>query len=471
MDERNEVVNSNDFQNMQPQASFNADAGKKVSPYADSPYLSYFEQNGSPDLDEPPVKKPKDEKPKRSVHKIARRILSAFLVVLLVVGCCGVTAFVLNRHWEKKYDLLNDVTANKLNVLEERIKAISKSSSASASVSQGALTPAQIYSQTVDSVVSVLTDISGGSGFVISENGYVVSNYHVVEGASMLQVVTYDGQIYDAELIGYDETNDVSLMKIEAEGLSCVTFGSSDDLVVGDQVVAVGNALGELAATLTVGYVSGKDRIVSTDGSAINMLQTDAAINSGNSGGPLFNMNGEVIGITTAKYTGESASGAIIEGIGFAIPIDDVLGMIEDLQEYGYITGAFLGVMVRDVEATVIQNYGFPAGAYVDSVEKGYCAERAGIQPMDIIVNLGGYEVRSVSELSRALRKFEAGDITTVTVFRSGAEVNLTITFDEKPQDTPQTTPQPSQPPAQETQPESGDPWWYEYFLPFFGQG
>ena len=466
MDERNEVVNSNDFQNMQPQASFNADAGKKVSPYADSPYLSYFEQNGSPDLDEPPVKKPKDEKPKRSVHKIARRILSAFLVVLLVVGCCGVTAFVLNRHWEKKYDLLNDVTANKLNVLEERIKAISKSSSASASVSQGALTPAQIYSQTVDSVVSVLTDISGGSGFVISENGYVVSNYHVVEGASMLQVVTYDGQIYDAELIGYDETNDVSLMKIEAEGLSCVTFGSSDDLVVGDQVVAVGNALGELAATLTVGYVSGKDRIVSTDGSAINMLQTDAAINSGNSGGPLFNMNGEVIGSTTAKYTGESASGAIIEGIGFAIPIDDVASMIDDLINYGYVTGAYLGVMVSDVDAESANYYGLPLGAYVAEVTPGYAAEKAGLRAKDIIVALGDYKVESLSDLTRALRNFAAGDTTTITIYRGGAEQILSVTLDEKPQDTTAAT-EATEPVMPEGSSYGG---WYDFVAPFFGK-
>jgi len=470
MDERSENVNSCDSQDVQQtQASFNANAGKKVSPYADSPYLSYYEQNGQQDPSVPAAERPKREK--RSVHTVFRRILSVLLVILLVVGSCSVTAFVLNRHWEEKYDLLNDVMTNKLNVLEEQIKAIGKNNSSSSTTPRETLTPSQIYVQTVDSVVSILTDISGGSGFIISNNGYVVSNYHVIEGASKLQVVTYDGQVYDAELIGYDMTNDVSLMKIDAEDLHSVRFGSSEDLVVGDQVVAVGNALGELEATLTVGYISGKDRIVSTDGSAINMLQTDAAINSGNSGGPLFNMNGEVIGITTAKYTGESAAGAIIEGIGFAIPIDDVLGMIEDLREYGYVTGAFLGVMVRDVDATIIQDYGFPAGAYVDSVEKGYCAERAGIQAKDIIVNLGGYDVRSVSELSRVLRKFEPGDTTTVTVFRSGAEVNLTITFDEKPQETVQPDPQPSQPPVQDTQPETIDPWWYDYLPPIFGWG
>ena len=430
MDTSNDVVNSWDPQEAQQvQACFNASAGKKVSPYADSPYMSYYEQNGQPDPSRPAGDKPKKEKTK--VHSMPRRILAVLLVILLVVSSCSVTALVLNHHWEEKVALLNDVTANKLAVLEEQIREAGRNSGASMAAPQGGLTPAQIYRQNVDSVVSVITDVSGGTGFVISENGYIVSNYHVIEGASTLQIMTFDDRVYDAELIGYDITNDVSLLKIDAEDLPYVTFGSSEDLAVGDQVVAVGNALGELTATLTVGYISGKDRVVSTDGSAINMLQTDASINSGNSGGPLFNMNGEVIGITTAKYTGESSSGAIIEGIGFAIPIDDVLGMIEDLREYGYITGVFLGVMVRDVDIKVIQDYGFPAGVYVDSVEKGYCAERAGIRNMDIIVNVGGYDVSSVSELSRVLRKFEPGETTTITVFRGGAEVNLTITFDE----------------------------------------
>ena len=248
--------------------------------------------------------------------------------------------------------------------------------------------------------------------------------------------------------------------------LQPVTLGKSDDLIVGDQVVAIGNPLGELTSTLTVGYISAKERDVSTSGVAINMLQTDAAINSGNSGGPLFNMKGEVIGITSAKYSGTSSSGATIEGIGFAIPIDDVRSMLTDLMEYGYITGAYLGVMVGDVNPEAVQYYGVPMGAYVSEVSPGYCAEKGGIQAKDIITDVGGHPVEGLSDLTRALRNFKAGDTVQITVYRAGQTITLTVTLDEKPQDTEEPTPDvPSG-----NMPENGNyDEWYEYFYPYFG--
>jgi serine protease Do len=223
------------------------------------------------------------------------------------------------------------------------------------------------------------------------------------------------------------------VLKVEAQDLQAVTLGISSDLIIGDMVVAIGNPLGELTSTQTVGYISGKDRDVSTDGSIINMLQTDAAINPGNSGGPLFNMKGEVIGITTAKYSGTTSSGASIEGIGFAIPIDDVTKMIADIMTHGYVTGAYLGVSVRDVDEYVSAMYGLPMGARVEEVVSGSCAEKAGVRVGDIIIGLGDQTVRNYSELSRALRRFEAGQHSTITVFRGGAEMSLPIVFDEKP--------------------------------------
>ena len=165
------------------------------------------------------------------------------------------------------------------------------------------------------------------------------------------------------------------------------------------------------------------------------MIQTDAAINPGNSGGPLFNMYGQVIGITTAKYSGIAGSGASIEGLGFAIPIDDIKSILSDLMEYGYVTGAYLGVTVENVDAGLVSKYGLPSGAYVSSVTDGYAAQRAGIQPKDIIVDLGGTTVTSITELTRALRNFKAGDTTTITVVRSGTRLTLDITLDEKPRD------------------------------------
>ena len=213
-----------------------------------------------------------------------------------------------------------------------------------------------------------------------------------------------------------------------------VTLGSSASVVVGDQVAAIGNPLGTLTSTMTVGYVSAKDRVVATDGSAINMLQTDAAINSGNSGGPLFNMKGEVIGITTAKYSGTSSSGATIEGIGFAIPIDDIQGILGDLQNQGYVSSAYLGITVEDVPETA-QSFGLPAGAFIRETVEGYCAQKAGLQPNDIIVKLGEHKIGSTNELLLALRKFQPGETTVITVYRSGVEMDFDITLDEKPQE------------------------------------
>ena len=280
--------------------------------------------------------------------------------------------------------------------------------------------------------------------------------------ARKIKVSSFDGNEYSATLVGKDATNDVAVLKVEAEGLPHAVIGSSTELAVGDQVVAIGNPLGELTATLTVGYVSAKDRDVTTEGATINMIQTDAAINSGNSGGPLFNMKGEVVGITTAKYSGSSASGASIEGIGFAIPIDDVAPMIDDLINYGYVTGAYLGVMVQDVDTESAGYYGIPVGAYVAEVTPGYAAEKAGLRAKDIIVALGDYKVGSVSDLTRALRHFAAGDTTTIVVYRGGAEQVLSITLDEKPQQETNAS-------ATEPMPENGSyEEWYNYFAPYF---
>jgi len=174
------------------------------------------------------------------------------------------------------------------------------------------------------------------------------------------------------------------------------------------------------------------------------------------------------VGITTAKYSGSSGSGATIEGIGFAIPMDDVVGMVEDLVNYGYVTGAYLGVMVSDMDAEAASYYGMPVGAYVQEVTPGHCAEEAGLQAKDIIVALGEHEVKNVSGLTRALRNFKAGDTTTITVFRSGERVVLTITLDEKPA----VAPQPQEMPDAGAMPEDGSfEEWYNYFAPFFGYG
>lgn len=461
----------------------NAGVGRKESPFADSPYEMPY-RHAEPQSR--PVAKPeKEKKNSRGIWKIT---LCAIAVVALVFGGCAVTAILANDRWEEKVDALEEAFEDRIQALEAQIAQQSELNGAAGVnpviMTGEGMTPSQIYARNVGSVVLIHSEVvtqsfgqtasgySTGSGFVVSEDGYVVTNYHVVEGGSAYSVIFHDGTEMEAQLVGSDSTNDLAVLKVEAQGLQTVEIGSSDELIIGDQVVAIGNPLGELTSTMTVGYVSAKDRDVTTDNKTINMLQTDAAINSGNSGGPLFNTRGQVIGITTAKYSGSSNSGASIEGIGFAIPIDDVIGMIEDLMEHGFVTGAYLGVSVYSVDEDTAKMYNFPVGSLVDSVVAGSCAEKAGILPKDIIVAVGDHEVDSNTGLTRALRKFDAGDTATIRVWRSGQYLDLTITFDERPQTDPNASQAPANPSGQGQMPESGSyEEWYEYFAPFFGDG
>jgi serine protease Do len=309
-----------------------------------------------------------------------------------------------------------------------------------------ALTVDQVYEANLASVVGVNGDVTtnfwgqtvrnavAGSGFVITSDGYILTNYHVIDGVEDLKVTFADGTSYDAVLVGGEEANDVAVLKIDATGLTPVVVGNSSDMKVGEQVVAIGNPLGELTFTLTAGYVSALDRnITMSGGSTINVMQTDAAINSGNSGGPLFNIYGEVIGITNAKYSnnGDSSS-ASIEGVGFAIPINDVIDMVTDIMEHGYVTGKpFLGVQVEDVDSAA-QQYGVPAGASVKLITPGYAAEKAGLKEGDIVTAINDTEITSASALTTALKEYKAGDTVSLTVYRNGESQQLQVTLDEK---------------------------------------
>jgi serine protease Do len=402
---------------------------RKISPFADSPYETY----------QPAVKAPQQVYAHPPVPKKAKKHRSNWLaiVAIVLVVCLTVTftVFMVASN-SKNAALSNQIAALQLQIkeLQKEIKKNSytgngNSVSGTPSTDAG-LTPGQVYAQNIDSVVLIYANTSGGrstgSGFVLTEDGYVVTNYHVVEGGTTYTVVTSDGDEYAATLTGGDETNDVAVLKVDGVALDPVELGSSDDLIVGDQVVAIGNPLGELTSTLTVGYISGKNRDVSTDGTSINMLQTDASINSGNSGGPLFNMKGQVIGITTAKYSGNTSSGASIEGIGFAIPIDDVKGMLQEIMDNGYVSRPYMGVYIRDTAEGI--------GVYVESLEPLGPAYLAGMRSGDIIVQLGNSPVTSINSLSRALYAYKVGDTAKVTVYRNRQLLELTITFMEKPQ-------------------------------------
>lgn len=433
------------------------------SPYASSPFTGYYDTHG-----------PRPAKEKKNPLKPLGKLWPKALALVLAAACLLGGIAIGSRGAGNRQRQLEALEAE-LRALEARLDKLDRSApTAYTPLPAGeVLTPAQVYARNVASVVGITCDstavIGGqsiqttvtGSGFLLSEDGYVVTNYHVVAEAATITVVTQDAETHEAALVGRDTTADMALLKVEGEHFQPVTLGSSTELAIGDMVVAIGNPLSALEATQTVGYISGKNREVSTDNNVVNMLQTDAAINSGNSGGPLFNMRGEVVGITTAKYSGTSASGASIEGLSFAIPIDDLKKSMEDLMTQGYIRSAYLGIRGMDVEAAAVDTYGLPKGTYVESVEPEGAAAAAGVQPKDIITALGDHPVDSFNALARALRAFQAGDRTQITVYRGGQTLVLDITLSERPQDQEDA--------GSGLLPESGDyQQWYDYFRRFF---
>ena len=305
------------------------------------------------------------------------------------------------------------------------------------------MSPAEVYAQNVASTVGITTSVTtnyfgftttsaaSGSGFVLSDDGYILTNYHVIENSTSIKVTMYDGNSYDAELIGYDESNDIAVLKVDAENLSPVVLGDSGNLNVGDSVVAIGNPLGELTFSLTAGVVSALDREVTLSGNVtMELIQTDCAINSGNSGGALFNLYGEVIGITNAKYS-SSGSGASIDNIGFAIPINSVMNIVESIIEKGYIAKPYIGVSVTSVSSET-QSYGLPKGAAVKAISEDSPAEKAGLQINDIITEANGTAIESSDDLVRLVGDLYDGAELKLTVYRQGETVELTVIVGEK---------------------------------------
>ena len=346
------------------------------------------------------------------------------------------------------------------------------------------LTAAEVYARNVNSTVGVTTSITStnfwgyqttaaasGSGFIISEDGYIVTNYHVIEGAESVKVTTYSGESYDATVVGYDESNDVAVLKIDATGLSPVVIGDSDNMNVGDSVVAIGNPLGELTFSLTSGSVSALNREITLSSNVtMDLIQTDCAINSGNSGGALFNMYGEVIGITNAKYSSSSSSEASIDNIGFAIPMNRVYGIVKSIIENGYIAKPYIGVSAADV-STETQSYGLPKGAAIKSVTEDGPAAKAGLQVNDIVTMVGDKEITCANDLVDVVSEASSGDVLKMTVYRSGSTVEIDVTVGEKIQSAlanEQTAQDQQSQQGQNNQQSSGQ-YSYGYGIPGFG--
>ena len=314
------------------------------------------------------------------------------------------------------------------------------------------MTPAEVYAANVNSTVGITTLVTtnywgyqstspaSGSGFVYSDDGYILTNYHVVEDSNSITVSLYDGTTLDAELVGFDENNDIAVLKVEAENLVPVIIGDSDNINVGDPVAAIGNPLGELTFSLTAGAVSALDRQVTfSDGLVMDLIQTDCAINSGNSGGALFNLYGEVIGITNAKYSGNSGSGATIDNIGFAIPINRVRSIVDSIIEKGYVVKPYIGVSIVDVSAET-QSYGLPQGAAIRSVDEGSPAESCGLQNNDIITHVNGEEITSSADLKKYVTDSIPGDVLHLTLWRQGNTLELDLTVGQKIQTAAENT-------------------------------
>jgi len=336
-----------------------------------------------------------------------------------------------------------------------------------------------VYYANVDSTVGITTSITtnywgyqttsaaSGSGFIITEDGYILTNYHVIEDSSSVTVSTYDDGVYTADIVGYDIGNDIAVLKIDATGLTPVVLGSSDDLRVGETVVAIGNPLGELTFSLTQGVVSALDREVTfSSGSTMALIQTDAAINSGNSGGALFNLHGEVVGITNAKYSSStSSSQASVDNIGFAIPIDQVRGIVESIIRYGKIIKPYIGVSVATV-STEMQSYGFPQGAAVKVVNEGSPAQAAGLQINDIITAVDGKSINSSSDLVNVIGRCTPDQVITLSVYRQNSEpLELTLTVGSQEQDAK------AQPQGETQQPQQQQGGMYSFPFGGFGFG
>lgn len=427
-----------------------------------NPNMNGFNQN--PDMNEFSYKPKKPKKP------IGSKIFAGVIAVLCVAAI-GTTSIV-------GYKL---VTGKSIGTSDSGSSVSAKSSTDKASSSatstvdrtniptieqlaapDDAMSIPDIVTKVSPSVVGISCILSDGtatgSGIIMSEDGYIITNAHVISDAKSISVVlpstytdpssdstsdssdssTYEENLtYTAELVGSDTQSDIAVLKINKTGLTAAEFGTSSDLVVGEISIVIGNPLGlSLANSVTAGIISATDRTLTVEDRTMNLIQTDASVNNGNSGGPLINAYGQVIGITSAKV-----SSSVGEGLGFAIPIDEAIPIIDDLMKNGYVTGRpSLGITGTDITSTYASYYGIPQGFLVTSVSAGSGAETAGIQENDIIIGINDTVVTSISELNEIKNKCAVGDTVTLTVYRNSKMVDVDVVLSESTGDETTTT-------------------------------
>jgi len=414
------------------------------------PHRSYMDANFVPKSEEQAAPKSyytPPEKPPKKVKEKKKGGMGKFIAACLIcaiLGGVGGGAIVATQLPDSA---TTNYTGSKLNISDSDS---SETQTASPVAAGSTMTGSQIYSLGCAQAVGISTEITytnyfgmqsksavSGSGFIVTSDGYIVTNYHVIADAYTqnyaVSVMLYNGDKFDAKIVGVEESSDIAVLKIDATGLSAATLGDSDNLQVGETVYAIGNPLGELSFTMTSGMVSALDRDITTQDSTTgqtttnNMFQIDAAVNEGNSGGPVYNEKGEVVGIVTAKYSDTG-----VEGLGFAIPINDVTDIVDQLITNGYVSGkANFGITVTTVDSTVAQYYNMVEGAYVYSVEQGSCSDKAGLKVGDIITAINDVTVKSSSELTNEKKNYKAGDVVKLKVYRQGEYIDLTVTLDE----------------------------------------
>lgn len=377
------------------------------------------------------VEKPKREK-KRSFSFLTVIVSMVFSLI------CG-----LGGGWFAYTHLENSESSNKTGITYSSEASPSATTTVSSNESKTGLTTSEVAAKASPSVVEIVTEVTStqygmfggtytsqaaGSGVIISKDGYIITNNHVVEDANSITVTTYDNKQYNATLVGTDEASDIAVIKIEAdEELSAATIGDSSKLQAGDTAVVIGNPLGTLGGTVTDGIISSPSREMVINNQSMELIQTNAEINSGNSGGGLFDGNGNLVGIVNAKDSGTTSSGTVIEGIGFAIPINSAMKVADELIQYGkVIDRATLGVYLQEVSSNY---FNYTPGLYITGTANGSGAEKAGLKAYDRIVSADGNEISSQSDLTKVLRDKNVGDTISLTIERNGKQMDVQVTL------------------------------------------
>ena len=372
------------------------------------------------------------------LHQIERQHKSMRKTMVIGLVCCGVLGGGLGfgGGWLAGSLSGNTTTLLQSNASKIEVQTVDAGTEMSvqqvAALNQPSIVEIQTEMVTNGSFLQQYVQTGAGSGIIISQDGYIVTNNHVIEDATSIMVRTSDGTSYSAQLVGTDSRTDIAVLKIDATGLQPATFGNSDNLNVGDTAIAIGNPLGELGGTVTNGIISALDRTIVLDNEEMTLLQTNAAINPGNSGGGLFNSRGELIGMVVAKSSGED-----IEGLGFAIPSNLVSQIAQELINNGYVTGRpALGVTVVNITSSQLaMQYGVNSlGVYISEVSSGSAAEQAGLQVGDRIISVDDRVVESYTDLSSILDDHAVGDTIEILVGRNGTTVTVSLTLQEMTQ-------------------------------------